>query len=165
MKNNLTKQLVISILAVTIISCCPQRHIVTNNSESRKIEVIERIETLRDTVIITIPAQRDSALITIDSISILENSVARSRAQVVEGRLLHTLESITEPIIHPFEVDVVVKDSIIYHEKITEHIVEVERELTLWQKIEIRGFWILILLLLWLVASKLKAISLMDMLP
>ncbi len=143
---------------ITTFACCPQRHIVTKSSSDTKIEIVERIETIHDTVKVTPPHHRDSVAVALDTISTLENSVARSVAQIIGGELLsHTLESLSTPLSQAVEFKVKLRDSIIYTTETIEHTIEVERKLTPWQKIEIRGFWLLATALITLLISKIRS--------
>lgn len=132
-------------------SCCPVRHIQTTARDSVRIEVIERTEFVRDTVEIEVPVEvfKNS---TRDTTSVLETSYARSVASVThDGLLHHSLSNKAQK--RPIEVDkpIVYRDSIIYKDKVVNEVVEVPRNLTKWQRIQMTGFWILLLIVsLWM---------------
>lgn len=139
-------QITALVLIAALCSCSSQRHITSHSSDSTQVRIHERIERVRDTILVTLPAQRDSVVVAMDTISTLQNSVARSCAKIIDGKLLsHTLETLSSPIPHPIDIELLHRDSVIYRERVTEHIVEVERALSSWQKIQIRGFWMMLL--------------------
>lgn len=87
-----------------------------------------------------------------DSTSHLENDYAESDARInPDGSLFHDLN--TKPQEKPFEVETPVErnDSIVYKYKdrtVYETVeVEVERELTWWQRTQMYGFWVALLVI------------------
>lgn len=134
-------------------SCKSQNNIVTEHKARDSIRVDVRYKTIimPDTVFIEIPAQT-SERTTADSTSHLENDYATSDARInPDGTLFHQLA--TKPHKKPVEVDKKIeqRDSIIYVEKsnteIGQQIVEVERQLSWWEKTRIYGFYLLAALL------------------
>ena len=82
-----------------------------------------------------------------DSMSHLENDYAISDARInPDGSLSHSLETKHRTDTLSREVGVQVRDSIVYREKVVPKIVPVEKGLSDWQKIQIRGFWIFLIL-------------------
>lgn len=71
---------------------------------------------------------------TLDTLSVLENAYARSEASVSKGILRHSLE--TKPVKLPVEMEhhIIYKDSLVFRDRVVTETVEVERELTWWQK-------------------------------
>lgn len=146
------------ILLATLLatfSCCPCRHLATATADSTRVEVRERIVKVRDTVVVELPAERVE-IITPDTTSTVETSLATSTATVSGGVLTHSIENKQTTIRKPTEVRVEVRDSIIYRDKQTTKIVEVERELTWWQRFRLDGFWALLAVVGLAVALKLK---------
>lgn len=123
--------------------CCPCRHLTTATADSTRVEVRERIVKVRDTVVVELPAERVE-IITPDTTSTVQTSIATSTATVSDGVLTHSIENKTGSIRKPTEVRVEVRDSIIYRDRKTTKVVEVERELTAWQRFRLDGFWVLL---------------------
>lgn len=146
------------ILLATLLatfSCCPCRHLATAKADSTRVEVRERIVKVRDTVVVELPAERVE-VITPDTTSTVQTSLATSTATVSGGVLTHSIENKQTTIRKPTEVRVEVRDSIIYRDKRTTEIVEVERELTWWQRFRLDAFWALLAVVGVAVAMKLK---------
>lgn len=136
-------------------SCCPCRHLATATADSTRVEVRERIVKVRDTVVVELPAERVE-VITPDTTSTVQTSIATSTATVSGGVLTHRIENKQTTIRKPTEVRVEVRDSIIYRDRQTTEIVEVERELTWWQRFRLDAFWALLAVVGVAVAMKLK---------
>lgn len=122
----------------------------THQQDSVRVEVQTRTEYVKDTVYLEIPAQTAERTTT-DSTSHLENDYAVSDARInPDGTLYHDLN--TKPQEKPFEVEMPVerKDSIVYRykDRTIYETVEVERELTWWQKTQMYGFWGLLVIVL-----------------
>ena len=138
-------------VAIMSPSCCPCRKAsVPTVRDSVRVETQIRTEYVRDTVLVEVPAEEKAQTVR-DTTSHLETTFAESDAAIMpDGALYHTLRN--KPQQHPAEVEtkVVYRDSIIYRDRIkTEH-VEVERDLTWWQQTRLRGFWILLAVVVWL---------------
>ena len=142
----------ISVLAIWVlmVGCSPCRSVISSETatDSVRVEVKEHIVYVPDTVIVEIPAQTAERT-TPDSLSHLENDYAVSTARIKpDGTLFHNLR--TKPQDKPveFQKPVQVRDSIVYVDRFRDRTktVEVERELTWWQKTQIRGFWGLLIL-------------------
>lgn len=136
-------------------SCCPCKHLAVGTTDSTRVEVRERIVKVRDTVVVELPAERVE-IITPDTTSTVQTSLAASTATVSGGVLTHSIENKQTAIRKPTEVRVEVRDSIIYRDRQTTKIVEVERELTWWQESQIKGFRVLALIALALVGWKFR---------
>lgn len=136
-------------------SCCPCRHLATGTTDSTRVEVRERIVKVRDTVVVELPAERVEVS-TPDTTSTVETSLATSTATVSGGVLTHSIENKQTAIRKPTEVRVEVRDTVIYRDRATTEIVEVERELTWWQRFRLDGFWVLLAVVGLSVALKLK---------
>lgn len=131
-------------LLLALSSCSPK---VIYQKET----VIEyRDTTIRDTAYFEVPVEVEK-IVTRDTVSHLENSLAISDAMVTDGFLHHSLE--TKPQEIPVPVVIHVRDTIRQEAQIIEKEVEVEKPLSWWQKFQIWAFWWLlgavVLLLLW----------------
>ncbi len=144
--------IIISLIGLTC--CSPCKHLITEerqaSADSVRIEYRERIILVPDTVIITIPAQTAERT-TLDSISHLENDFAESDARInSDGSLFHSLNSKPQEMEVPTQKEVAQRDSIVYRDrwlqKTVTKTVTVERDLSWWQKTQIYGFWIVLLI-------------------
>ena len=116
----------------------------TEQKDSVRIKVREVTRYIRDTAFIPIPAQ-SAEMTTRDTSSHLETDYAESDARIApDGTLHHTLRNKEQEKPVPVDVPVTQKDSIVYRDKFIYETVEVERELTGWQKWQLRSFWILL---------------------
>lgn len=136
----------VTFLAVLLTSCGSSRHAATSleTHDSTKVEVrTERIEQI-DTVYIELPRQVER-IVTQDTTSRLENDYAVSEAKVEAGMLHHTLETKAAKIPVPVKSTIEKKDSITTNSKseVEKEKVYIEKELTAWQRFQMRGFWIL----------------------
>lgn len=145
------KLLLVALLAAAALSaCCPCRHLGSSSRDSLRVEVRVRTEYIRDTVLLEIPAQSER-ITTRDTTSHLENDYAASDARINEdGALFHSLA--TKPQRKPVAYDrpVEYRDSIVLRDKAVRELVEVERKLTWWQQTQIRGFWVLLVVVAFL---------------
>lgn len=129
--------------------CSPGKHLAKTQQQqdSTRVEVRKEIVYVPDTVYLEIPAQTAERT-TRDSSSHLENDFAESDARInSDGTLYHDLRTKPQEKEIPVEVPKERKDSIIYRNIEVEKIVPVERELTKWQKTQMRGFWVVLVVL------------------
>ena len=140
---------------IVCVGCCPCKQLATGTTDSTRVEIRERIVKVRDTVVVELPAERVE-VITPDTTSTVQTSLATSTATVSGGVLTHSIENKQGSIRKPTEARVEVRDSIIYRNRQTTEIVEVERELTWWQQAQIKGFRVLALIALALVVWKFR---------
>ena len=142
---------IILLAAIMAIGCCPCRKAsVPAVRDSVRVETQIRTEYVRDTVLVEVPVETREHTVR-DTTSHLETTFAESDAAIMpDGALYHTLRN--KPQRHPAEVEtkVVYRDSIIYRDRIKTERVEVERELTWWQQTRLRGFWVLLAVVVWL---------------
>lgn len=134
------------LVALVTLSCATNRVLSSHiEQDSVSVEVRERIEYIRDTVEVAIPAISESVA-TRDTVSHLENPYASSRAVIAGGILHHTL--MTKPQIQriPVRTPSLRRDSIVYRNFYRDITTEVGRELTWWQETQIKGFWAMTLL-------------------
>lgn len=142
----------IILLAVMLaVACCPCRKAaVPTVRDSVRVETIVRTEYVRDTVLVEVPVEEKEQTVR-DTTSHLETTFAESDAAIMpDGALHHTLRN--KPQQHPAEVEtkVVYRDSVIYRDREKTVQVEVERPLTWWQQTRLRGFWVLLAVVVWL---------------
>lgn len=143
------KRYVCMVLVALVTLSCAANRVVSSHIEqdSVSVEVRERIEYIRDTVEVAIPAITES-ISTRDTVSLLENPYASSRAVIAGGILHHSL--MTKPQIQriPVRTPSLRRDSIVYRNFYRDITTEVGRELTWWQQTQIKGFWAMIILFL-----------------
>lgn len=144
--------IIISLIGLTC--CSPCKYLITEaqqaSADSVRIEYRERIILVPDTVIITIPAQTAERT-TLDSISHLENDFAESDARInSDGSLFHSLNSKPQEMEVPTQKEVAQRDSIVYRDrwrqKTITKTVTVKQNLSWWQKTQIYGFWLVMLI-------------------
>lgn len=145
--------LLLTILLI-ISGCSPKVFPVQRDTVTQvRTEIVERL--VRDTVEVTLP--QDSVFVqTRDTMSVLRIKAAISEASVSGGILSHSLHS--NPAYKP-EIEVVYKDRIEYRDT-TIHtsnieVIEVERELSGWQRALMGGGYVLLgmavlLIVLWI---------------
>lgn len=128
-------------------SCRTGRQVVVVEARD-SVRVEERVREIKvtDTLFVEVPMQKELTTVR-DSMSHLENDYAISDARInPDGSLSHSLETKHRTDTLSREVGVQVRDSIVYREKVVPKIVPVEKGLSDWQKIQIRGFWIFLIL-------------------
>ena len=136
------------IATVMLFSSCRtgRQVVVVEGKDSIRIEERGREIKVTDTLFVEVPMQKESTTVR-DSMSHLENDYAISDARIMaDGSLYHSLETKPRTDTLTQELSVQAKDSIIYREKVVPKIVPVEKGLSDWQKIQIRGFWIFLIL-------------------
>ena len=118
-------------------SCGALRPTSPSVTDSTTVEVNTHTETVHDTAYVQLPVYIERN-VTRDTTSTLENPYAQSLATVKDGFLSHSLE--TKPVKVPVEVktQIVYRDSLVYKDRIETRTVEVERELTAWQKAKMK---------------------------
>ena len=118
-------------------------------SDNTKVEVKTVVKTVTDTAYIELPVIVEKVA-TLDTASVLENKYAKSEASVSAGVLHHSLA--TKPVREPVEVQIreIVRDSLVYRDRIQTVTVEVEKKLTWWQdlKLKVGGMALLAIALL-----------------
>lgn len=122
----------ITILPLALcVSCGPARHATV--TDSTRVEVREVTRYIKDTMYLELPVITER-IVTRDTSSRLENDYAVSEASVSGGYLSHSLA--TKPARTPVETEAreVVRDSIVFRDKLVEVPVEVEKPLSRWQR-------------------------------
>lgn len=141
------KNLIFWAVVVVLLCSCgagKQLPIQEESRDSVRIEVREKTVYIRDTVILKIPAQ-SAENTTRDTSSHLETDYAESDARInPDGTLYHSLRNKPQEKPVPVDVPTTQKDSIVYKDRYVYDEVEVPRELTSWQKWQMRSFWILL---------------------
>lgn len=132
-----------------LAGCSPCKHLLAaqeQRKDSAHTEVVMKTYFVTDTVFAEIPAQTAERT-TADSVSQLENDYATSEARInPDGTLYHDLKTKPQDIPTEVQTPVQQKDSVVYRYKYRDVVktVEVERELTWWQKTQMYGFWVAI---------------------
>ena len=129
--------------AMLAASCSPKVYPVQRDTVTQvRTEIVERL--VRDTVEVTLP--QDSVHVqTRDTMSVLRIKTAISEASVSGGVLTHSLYS--NPAYKP-EIEVVYKDRVEHRDTTiyasNTEVIEVERELSGWQRAMMSGGYILL---------------------
>ena len=137
------RQMIFLTLTLLAVSCSPKVYPVQRDTITQvRTEIVERL--VRDTIEIILP--QDSVHVqTRDTISVLRIKAAISEASVSGGVLTHSLHS--NPAYKP-EIEVVYKDRVEYRDTTivsnNTEVVEVERELSGWQKAMMAGGYVLL---------------------
>ena len=144
------KRSIIFMLAAVLLigGCSPGKHLAKTQQQqdSTRVEVRKEVVYVKDTVMLEIPSQTAERT-TRDSTSHLENDYATSDARInPDGSLYHDLNTKPQEIPKEVQTPVERNDSIVYKYKyrtVCETVeVEVERELSWWQKTQMYGFWV-----------------------
>ncbi len=134
--------IIAAVAGAMFAGCCPCRHLTTTTRDSVRVETVIRTERVPDTVFVEVPVESVRQTVR-DTTSHLETTFAVSDARInPDGSLSHSLENKAQKRPVPTEKEIV------YRDRLDTKIVEVERELTRWQRTQIRGFWMLVLILL-----------------
>ena len=122
-------------LLVLATACGTTRSL--QSSESSRVEVRTEVRTVHDTAFVELPVIVERVA-TLDTASVLENQYARSEAAVASGVLRHSLE--TKPMKVPVQVETreIVRDSLVYLDKVITETVEVEKKLSWWQNFKMK---------------------------
>lgn len=134
------------VVAFLLCSCGAGKHLPLQTEQKDSVLVVVREVTkhIRDTVILEIPAQTTENT-TRDTSSHLETDYAESDARIKpDGTLHHILRNKEQDKPVPVDIPVTQKDSIVYRDRYVYETVEVPRDLTSWQKWQMRSFWILL---------------------
>ena len=136
------------LLLLLAASACSTVRQLPSVTDSTKVEVRVVEKIVRDTAYVELPVIVEKVA-TLDTASVLENKYAKSEASVSGGVLTHSLA--TKPAREPVAVEYkeVVRDSIVYRDRIETQTVEVERQLTWWQTLKMKagGLFLLIALI------------------
>ena len=143
----MTNKIILGFIAFLLLtSCGAGKHlpVQTEQRDSVRIEVRKETKYIRDTVFLTVPAQ-SAENTTRDTSSHLVTDYAESDARInPDGTLYHSLRNKEQEKPVPVDVPVTQKDSIVYKDRYVYDTVKVPRDLTAWQKWQLRSFWILL---------------------
>ena len=144
--------------ALCLSACGVARPVLESDNTKVEVKVVEKV--VKDTAWVELPVIIEKVA-TLDTASVLENKYAKSAASVSGGVLTHSLS--TKPVREPVSVEriEVVRDSVVYRDRVQTVTVEVERKLSWWQsfKMKVGGFAMLILLtavILFLISNNLN---------
>ena len=117
-----------------MVACGTQRQV----TQSENVMTETRLETVYVTDTVYVDRQQIvQDILTLDTVSVLDNKYARSEASVSAGQLHHRLESKSFKEAIPVQVKTVYRDSIVFVDKYIEKEVEVPAELSGWQKLKL----------------------------
>ncbi len=151
--------IVAAVAGAMFAGCCPCRHLTTAKRDSVRVETVIRTERVPDTVFVEVPVESVRQTVR-DTTSHLETTFAVSDARInPDGSLSHSLENKAQKRPVPTEKEIVYRDSVVYRDRLDTKIVEVERELTRWQRTQIRGFWIFLAILIILCRKQISGIA------
>lgn len=133
------------LLALGVVACGTVRPVM--GVDSTKVEVRTETRYVHDTAYVELPAIIEKVA-TLDTASTLENTYAKSEAIVANGILRHSLE--TKPVSVPVKVETkeVVRDSIVFRDRVQTQTVEVEKKLNWWQRLKLKAGGVFLLLTL-----------------
>lgn len=149
------RSVVVMFFVLSVLGGCAHSRVgKIKDVDSTFVNVKERIEFRPDSVPLNLPDIRLSQTVKCDS-SRLENDYAFSVAKIMpDGQLFHSLSTKPRLIWQPIMSPVIRRDSVVYRNIYRTIYEEVEKELNLWQKIQMRGFWVILLLFALLIAMR-----------
>ena len=139
---------------VAMVSCSPAR-VFQEYQKDSLVTVIKDTTIFRDSIIyVKIEAEKESAIISDTDTSRLKTSYAESEAYVSGGQLHHFLRNRSEALI-PIETKIPItihfESNSSIRDKHTVEVVEVEKQLSRWQRfIQALGYGVLIAVILWI---------------
>lgn len=148
------RKYVLPIMALMVASCGPAK-VVQDYQKDSVVTVIKDTTIYRDSIIyVKIEAEKDSVVLPDTDTSRLSTRFAESEAYVSNGQLHHSLRNKSEALV-PIETKIPVSihfesKASIRDKRIVE-VVEVEKQLSRWQKfIQALGYGVLIAVILWI---------------
>ena len=130
-----------------LTACGVARPVLESDNTKVEVKVVEKI--VKDTAWFELPVIVEKVA-SLDTASVLENKYAKSEAVVTGGVLHHSLQ--TKPVREPVSVESkeIVRDSIVYRNRIQTRTVEVEKKLTWWQqaKMKVGGICFILIILI-----------------
>ena len=123
------------LFTLLLTACGVARPVLESDNTKVEVKVVEKI--VKDTAWFELPVIVEKVA-TLDTASVLENKYAKSEAVVSGGVLHHSLS--TKPVKEPVSVEskIIVRDSIVYRDRIQTRTVEVEKKLTWWQSLKMK---------------------------
>lgn len=148
----------LAILALAGIAGCGPTRIIQESQKDSVSVIVKDTTIFRDSIIyIKVEAEKDSVVLPDTDTSFLSTRYAESEAYVSRGQLHHSLRNRSEALI-PIETKIPItihfesRSSI--KDKNTVEIVEVEKQLSKWQRfVMAMGYGLLALLLAWLIRT------------
>ena len=135
------------LFTLLLTACGVARPVLESDNTKVEVKVVEKI--VKDTAWFELPFIVEKVA-TLDTTSVLENKYAKSEAVVTGGVLHHSLQ--TKPVREPVSVEIkeIVRDSIVYRDRIQTRTVEVEKKLTGWQqaKMKVGGVCFILIILI-----------------
>ena len=135
------------LFTLLLTACGVARPVLESDNTKVEVKVVEKI--VKDTAWFELPVIVEKVA-TLDTASVLENKYAKSEAAVSGGVLHHSLstKSVREPV--SVESKEIVRDSIVYRDRIQTKTVEVEKKLTPWQqaKMKVGGICFILIILI-----------------
>ena len=135
------------LFTLCLTACGVARPVLESDNTKVEVKVVEKI--LKDTAWVEIPVIVEKVA-TLDTASVLENKYAKSEASVSGGVLHHSLQ--TKPVREPVSVESreIVRDSVVYRDRIQTRTVEVEKKLSSWQqaKMKVGGICFILIILI-----------------
>ena len=124
---------VLPLFLLLAASACSTVRQLPSVTDSTKVEVRIVEKNVKDTAWVELPVIKEK-VVTLDTASVLENKYAKSEASVSGGVLAHSLT--TKPVREPVAVEYkeIVRDSIIFRDRVQKQTIEVEKKLTWWQR-------------------------------
>jgi len=142
----------IFLLMIIVSGCSPRVIPPAEIRDSVRVEIKEY--PVYDTLKVEVPKEV-VRIETRDTMSFIETSFAKSEACVSNGILYHLIENKPQTWIKPIELKMTEKTVATSHlEKLPPQIIKVEKNLTWWQRTQMIGFRIMIILILVSLAVK-----------
>ena len=154
----------ILVLVILLSACGVARPVLESDNTKVEVKTVEKV--VRDTSYIQLPVIIERVA-TLDTASVLENKYAKSEASVSGGVLHHSLQtkSVREPV--TVETKEIVRDSIVYRDRVQTVTKEVEKPLTGWQQAKLRVggfcFFLVILIFLYIIVTKFLNLNLFKL--
>ena len=132
------------LLLLAASACGTVLTLPVQDSTRVEVKVVEKI--VKDTAWFELPVIVEK-LATLDTASVLENKYAKSEAVVSGGVLHHSLQ--TKPVREPVSIEYkeIVRDSIVYRDRVVREDVYIEKQLSFWQsfRIKLGGFTLILI--------------------
>lgn len=141
---------------ILLFAGCSPKVYPAKSADSTSVVIRERI--IRDTVTVTVQPEKE-VIVTEDTVSILENTFAKSSAAVVSGKLHHSLETKKQNLRVPLTTTV--HDTIVVTKQAETIVKEVPAKLNRWQIFSmmlgrVLGGLLISIIILWIVIKFLK---------
>ncbi len=144
-----SKIILVTLAVLLTAACCPK--VLPVQHDTTQV-IHERVVYAHDTVEVEIPRIVEK-IVTADTVSLLENPYAKSVAEVSDGLLHHSLETIPQVIEKPVEIPVYIRDTTTVYKTVEG--IPVEKPLTRWQSFRMTVGEITLLVLVILLSTTL----------